>query len=277
MTSQKLFYFTDPKKYHDNGLGFSLSPAPRYEILSITTHDPQKKISHAYNTLEELAEFCPTRFVVDQNKLHIAVQKVQRIRIWKEGNPKPQLTYDSKSFIGYQVAHGECILELIHNNTAATIRIHLNLSTNTKVKTVSPVEFDSTGEQQMTTTVNSTSPIKGLRAHLDSTREKASSRPAIKPQYQETEVSTQRPEPLHSNTPASPTEHSPDNAEDSSVSSEQLQHIETIVDDLLARLDQTHALVDALIEQQAAHNTKQTELEASIQQVVPELTSLLQQ
>ena len=128
----KKFFFGlgDPKKYHDNGFGFSLSPAPRYEILSITTHDPQKKISHAYNTLEELAEFCPTRFVVDQNKLHIAVQKVQRIRIWEWGNPKPCLSYDSKSFLGYIVAHGECILELIHNNTAATIRIHLNLTAN---------------------------------------------------------------------------------------------------------------------------------------------------
>ena len=271
------FKFADPQKYKNNGLGFSLNPKPHYEILNITTHNPKTNKSYTYKTLEELSDFCPIQFEVKQNKLHIAAQKVQRINIWKEGKSKPQLTYDSKVLRGYQVRDGECILELVHYPSAGTIRIHLNLSleNHSASKSVPSVESSSTIEPQGTTAVDSDSSIKGLDAHLEPS-DKKSNRPTIKPPHQEEEeeepASSVQQEPINTQTPAG-TEQSSKNA---GISSEQLEQIEAIVDGLLNRLDAVDQVVDTLIERQKTHNAKQTELEANIQKVVPEITSIIE-
>ena len=271
-----IFKFGDCQQYIDNGLGFSIEPAPQYEILRITAHNPETKKSYTYESLEALESFCPTRFTIEHNKLYIAAQKIQRIHIWKEneGMRKSALTYDSKGFVGFSIPEGECTLELVHYQTAGTVRIHLILSHGNRStpKIISPLESGSKTTSQ-STTVNSNTTITGLQEQLNPTAKKKSNPRTIRQPYQEDTTSSVQQEPLEHQ----PTAGSAPTSSNADISSEHLQQIEAIVDSLLSRLEAVDKVVDTLIEQQTAHNEKQTKLAENIESIIPNLQSMLSQ
>ena len=145
---------------------------------------------------------------------------------------------------------------------------------NPELSVESTFEEKEPVKQQITSNVDSNSTITGLQEQLNPTPEKKSSRPTIRPPHQEEEsASSVQQEPIEPQTTVG-SEPSPNNAE---TSSEQFQQIEAIVDGLLSRLDAVDTVVEALIEQQTAHNEKQTKLAKDIEAVVPNLQSMLSQ
>ena len=221
-----------------------------------------------------MSEFCPISFKSENDKLHIAAQQVQRINIWQPGRQSPVMRYDSRSFTGFQVRQGECILELILYPSAGTIQIHMTLS-NPERSVESTFEEKEPVKQQITSNVDSSSTITGLQEQLNPTPEKKSNRPKIQPPHQEEQTSSVQQEPIEPQTTVG-SEPSSNHAE---TSSEQFHQIEAIVDGLLSRLDAVDKVVDALIEQQKSHNEKQTKLaeDIDIEAVVPNLQSMLSQ
>jgi hypothetical protein len=276
MPPSQYFKFTTLKAgFENNGKRIIMKPAPVITIKKIKVLSTQGDQPKFYDSIEDIQFLCPVKWTEVDNSLQIDGWHAQIIHMWNKDSKKSKMTISNRGSFGYHIKSGLCVLELIHDKSAQTIRIEMDLQAKEQnAQTHLPTLTNSPNQAtDISSTVGEGKLQHPLSLTTTTTSDKTNTTMTHPSHENQTEIDKQNTTPetdLVQNSSPTGVPSSSEETAQSSISQKEISHILSSLDEMIVRLEGSEEFVNSLIEQQNIEIKRQELLLQKIKQIVPQ-------